>query len=909
MYKVIVSLIIIFLYCCIAGAYAQEQDIAESFGLYSKGIDYYHKGKLYEAQETLEQAVMLDPRNDEAQGYLDLVNAEIRMREKGRLDFYQDTSEFQRESGGGFKSYAEVRDQLDQYENEPGPDLGPPGDGYDSPEEYTEEYMAPEGDPAKDNTPKIRGEYKMAIGVTGDDFIWKQANGDYNERNFRMIDHDFPKTNTYDTRVYDRLKVVFDTNPKDSGLNFHSDITVDPWSFTGKTKKFTVTSDDTLDRVELELKYWSGTRSTINEKYYSLDYGRLVNAGEYKVRDDKIPAFSLWSEAYSTDFSKFSIPEQEIDYTFQPVRELWFDVKGDSHNLRVFPLALENQALSSDDPMGLSNHHIYWEPSPWLDDWLPGNENNGWIPTRYWRGQWSKDLSFFTRDSEVKRLTALRGFSFKGDVSDNTNLGLTLAAPKSLWQDYDEITALPGALRMKSQLTDNFMLGTTDTFRVGYKNGKTDSINNVYSVDMSYDLTEGTNIVGEVGMSKSSDDRNSSYKIEKNGAIGHIGLKQETGVGEASIAVTHMDKGFDAGLTNYKETRQDQFWGRHIHFKKPLEYTSWGSDPMKYDDIDPFRIGNGVDTGRQAINFRLKTKEAMDGRTDNLIDYRWVRDSDGKYVEGVAREENTFKINQDWTSKLLFIYHDLPKTKGGIDPTQYDADTGEFLANSSIKDGEDPSLSTYSAGLEYAPEDWISVFGVYENTNDFTIATGNNPRGLLKETSFTGAPGEYIEGKYYTEKFYYLYNQGYFDLPPYERFNIYRTGISLRPMPRLGIELDYTKNDFKFSQSIDDNMNHFGAALKYEFNKKLTGFLKYTFSKAYNLYRLNTSGDLKYQDHHNVFMEFDYNVNEYGQLVIQFGEGSMTGSPLWYYVASPYGDFYPTLDTQHILRIYYNGRF
>ena len=36
--------------------YAQEQDIAESFGLYSKGIDYYHKGKLYEAQETLEQA-------------------------------------------------------------------------------------------------------------------------------------------------------------------------------------------------------------------------------------------------------------------------------------------------------------------------------------------------------------------------------------------------------------------------------------------------------------------------------------------------------------------------------------------------------------------------------------------------------------------------------------------------------------------------------------------------------------------------------------------------------------------------------------------------------------------------------------------------------------------------------------
>ena len=118
----------------------------------------------------------------------------------------------------------------------------------------------------------------MSIGVTGDDFVWKKANGDYNERNFRMIDHNFPKTNTYDTKVYDRFKVVVDTNPENNGLNFHSDITVDPWSFTGKTEKFTVTSNDTLDRVELELKYWAGTRSTINEKYYTLDLGRLVNA-------------------------------------------------------------------------------------------------------------------------------------------------------------------------------------------------------------------------------------------------------------------------------------------------------------------------------------------------------------------------------------------------------------------------------------------------------------------------------------------------------------------------------------------------------------------------------------------------------------------------------------------------------
>src|SRR3989338_2779743 len=444
--------------------YAQEQDIAESFGLYSKGIDYYHKGKLYEARETLEQAVMLDPRNDEAQGYLDLVNAEINMRRKGKLDFYQEASALNRETSfENQKQYAEIKEYR-QYENNPDPQTGP-----DDNEEYFDEE--PGAAEVRDKG-KIRGEYKMSIGVTGDDFVWKKANGDYNERNFRMIDHNFPRTNTFDTKVYDRFKVVFDTNPENNGFNLHSDITVDPWSFTGKTKKFTV--EGGADRVELELKYWAGTRSTINEKYYTLDYGRLVNAGEYKVKDGKIPAFNIWSEAASVQYSQFSIPEQTIDLTFQPLRELWFDYKNDDCNFKVFPLALEDHALSSDDPMGLSNRHIYWEPSPWLDDWLPGNENAAYAPTQFWSGQWSKDLAFFTRDSEVKRLTALRGFSFKGDIFDSTNLSFTAASPKGLWQDYGEMTALPGAIRTKTQLTDSFMLGFIDTFRIGYKDDKAD---------------------------------------------------------------------------------------------------------------------------------------------------------------------------------------------------------------------------------------------------------------------------------------------------------------------------------------------------------------------------------------------------------------------------------------------------
>jgi len=873
--------------------YAQEQHIAESFGLHSKGIDYYHKGKLYEAKDILEQAVRIDPRNDEAQGYLDLVNAEINMRKQGRFNSYQDMKSFERETDLENKK---------QYNNDPGPQIQP-FDEPCEPEVCVEEETAPA---IKPSISKIRGEYKMSIGVTGEDLIWKQANGDYNERNFRMIDHNFPKTNTFDTRVFDRFKVVFDTNPGNNGFNLHSDITVDPWSFTGKTKKFTVNSA-WGDATEFELKYWSGTRSTIDEIFYSSLFGNSFGLPEVKVKDGNTSTANVsgtgvneWGLSDSV-----SIPAQDIDFMFQPVRELWFDFKDDSNNLRIFPLGLENQAFTSDDPLGLSNHHIYWEASPWLYDWLPGHVNTGTVPNDFWRGQWSNSLAHFTRDSDLRRLTALRGFSFQGDFLSNGSIATTIAAPKTLWQDYDSVTALPGALRIKTQATDSLMLGVIDTFRIGYNNGENDSYNNVIGVDMGYDVSSTAKISAEAVVSKSEYDRTTSYRTDKNGSAGQIAFKEETGIGAAKFAFTHMDEDFDPGLANYKETRKDPSWGRHLHFKKPLEYTLSGNTTMKYEDIDPFRIGDGIDTGRDVFNFRLDKKDAFDKKMDNLIDYRNVRDSNNKYVESVVREENIFRVNPEWTSKVLLLYHDLPKTKGGIDPIQYNAVTGEYLKNTAVEDEKDPSLSTYSAGLEYAPEEWISIFGIYENTNDSTFATGNYPRGLLNSTYFTT---ETIDGKVYRKEVPQLYKQGYFDMPPYERFNIYRGGILLKPITGLGIELDYTKNDFKYAGGIDDNINHFGTTLKYEFNKKLTGFLKYTFSRAYNLYRLNTSGDLKYQSHHNVFMEMDYAVSEDGLLIVQFGEGSVI-SPVWSATVSPFGDFYPTLDTQHILRIYYNGRF
>ena len=904
-YKLIFFTFSLLLLCSYSLSFAEEQRIAESFGLFSKGSQYYHSGRLIEAKEILEKAVELDPRNEDARVYLNLVKAELKLRARGKLNSYEDSTNLKRETdlkahtgmGAGIGVYGKEEEDSGDKNSKP---LRPlrPKDKVSLEDNLSKKNIDSNEPPAKG---RIKGEYKMSLGATEDDLIWKKANGDYNERNFRMIDHGFQQTNTYDTRVFDKFKAVFDTNTEDTGVNFHSDVTVDPWSFVGKTDKFTVRDTIGTDLVDLEFKYWSATGSTINETVYTTYLGDSIDLSEYKVSDGKLPSFTVNSQ-----WKTFNVPKRNIIFTFQPVRELWLDFKGDKNKLRIFPLGYEDQAFTSDDPMGLSNHHIYWEPSPWLDDWIPGHVNTGRTPKDFWRGEWSDDLSFFTRDSDLKRLTGLRGVSFEGEFLDNTNISTTIASPKTLWQVYDNITAIPGAVRTKTQLTDSFMIGTIDAFRIGYVNdNKVDSYNNVIGVDMSYDLNPTTNIVGEAATSKSAYDRTSLYQTSQNGAMGHLAIKKKTELGDARIAFTHMDEAFDAGLTNYKETRRDLYWGRHIHFKKPFEYITAGSTPLKYDDIDPFRIGDGIDSGRNVLNFRLNTNEALDERMDNLIDYRYVRDTEDKYVEGVFREENTYKLNPEWTSKLLFLYHDLPKTKGGRDPIQYDTDTGEYMINAAIEDKKDPSLSTYSAGLEYAPEDWISIFGIYENTNDFTFATGDIPRRLLNDSSFNS---EIMENRFYRKENYFLYNQGYFNLPPYDHFNIYRVGLSLKPIEPLGIELDYTKNDFKFAQGIDDNLNHIGAAVRYDFTKKLTGFLKYTYSKAYNLYRLNTSGDLKYQGHHNMFAEVDYEVSKDGFFVFQFGEGSfygyMPGPTL-----SPFGDFYPTLDTQHIVRLYYNGKF
>ena len=98
---------------------------------------------------------------------------------------------------------------------------------------------------------RVTGEALLSFGVTPNDFIWKQANYDLNERNWRVLSDAAynNRFNTFDARVYDSLSVNLDTENA-SGFNLHTNVTVDPWSFTGKSSKFTVigAGGDAADR-------------------------------------------------------------------------------------------------------------------------------------------------------------------------------------------------------------------------------------------------------------------------------------------------------------------------------------------------------------------------------------------------------------------------------------------------------------------------------------------------------------------------------------------------------------------------------------------------------------------------------------------------------------------------------------
>jgi hypothetical protein len=105
-------------------------------------------------------------------------------------------------------------------------------------------------------------------------------------------------------------------------------------------------------------------------------------------------------------------------------------------------------------------------------------------------------------------------------------------------------------------------------------------------------------------------------------------------------------------------------------------------------------------------------------------------------------------------------------------------------------------------------------------------------------------------------------------------------------------------------------MNHIGMEAAYSFSAKIKLFLRYTYSRWNDLDRL-TAGDTKAVGHHNFFAELMYKASADEDLVLQFGEASrmpIMGEMMtigW----DPYGSSLRSIDTQHIVRLFYRKKF
>lgn len=881
------------------------------------GITFYKLGRYDEALQEFNKALMLEPANQTAKKYINnIFKQEIPSAkpEAKLIPSEKITKEPQKISAKKEEAMDKTLDKLSKKDLE------------EKAEKKTTE-------PAhKIAGLKISGETQLSLGMTPRDTIWKRANGDLNERNWRMLSEATynRRENTYDPRIYDRLRVNLDTE-NDEGFNFHSNVAVDPWSFIGKSEKITVPSA-WGDNAEVELKYWSNTGYTINENVYTNRLGNAFSLPEIKVEDKNTHSIGV-SGAMVNEWGlsdRFTIPALKIHREFQPLRELWFDyTQPDLFKIRFFPIAYQDQALTSDDPLKLSNNHIWWEESPWLDRWLPGRLNSGVSPVDFSPGELDDSLSFFTRDSDGTRLTSLRGLSFEFTPDDKASLATTFASPKGLWQDYDSFDNLMNATRFKYYPLENLYLGSVYTYRLCFnEENKRDAYNHVWAVDLGYEPLEGVKLSSEVATSRTKQDltspdyatkwRGNAYNISLIGTFPSKSImdlrygydeikpeKKDTFFTKYRLYWGHMDWGFAPGLSNYIETRDDAFWSRHIHFRKPLEhwYAGLYYPSLKWEDIESFRIGNGIDIGRDAVGFRLENS-LWDKKINNLFDVRNVHNTNGKFVENVARDEFTYKVTNKLTTKLLGIHHKLPKTKGGYDPFVVDGDTGVPLRNSAINDGQNVNLKTGSIGMEYVFTDWVALSGIWECTNDYNLAYDNFPRGNLNSLTFD--TGIWYDRVYRVED-PYLYSQGLFPLPPYHFYDIFKTGLRFNPLKNLDIYLDYTRNEFKSAGQIDDNMNHIGLEVSYLPTKKLEVYLRYVYSRWNDLTLMRQGYSKYYLGHHNFFTEFRYSPTSDDELVMQYGESGR--SPIATHTSDPFGGSLTTIDTQHIFRLYYRRKF
>jgi hypothetical protein len=771
--------------------------------------------------------------------------------------------------------------------------------------EYSPETSSPAKKRKKDTTLpggrfKMSGKYRLAMGVENE-FIFNQANADLQERNFRYLFGE-DLNNTYDPGIYSQYLVNIDFAPTDK-INFYTQLVADPWSYVGTTGEQEIRNLGTgASIIRPNLKYFGAFNGVLNE-IYRANTGDSVSTPLMEYQKGHVSPFTVPG---FTDFStRYRFSELDVDFEFHPIRKLWMDYTEDQWHVRVFAFADQAQALTSDDPLELSNHKDYWQQSPWLYQYVP---IQFFTDRSINRGHYSDTLSFLARDTEGNRLVLLRGASFEGDFG-NTYLAATVAAPYTPWDEHlhDSLISdnLPGAVRLKHQVTDQVMVGSIYTFRNGFIDDSIADSNQVLGIDTKIEVNKNITVKAEVAGSQHSLDELTDERLRTDTegyaykAVVDLNYDENPErKTEFQFSFTQMDEKFNPNLSRYTNTRDDHFWGNHLTF---YEFPP---------GMEHFRLGDGIDVNRYV--FRIKWKEKLfKERFVNLFDVRNVhKASNDAYKETVLRDEVTFKINDQWTAKGLFRWHGLPTTTDDIEPFvsnfYFTNAFDPVLKNFDVVGGKDADRFTYAGGLQYIINKQWTAEGFYERSNNIS----DFPRALLNDT-FRDS-NDLVDGLLLDHVTNFLYGQGPLGgLPPYEYHTIVRERIIFRPQERLELTFHAAQNSYKYAAGIDDNINHQGISIDFAATKKLQFFMDYTHSIQIDIPKLIATSytDHDFRSHHNVYASVDYRLHPSQVLKAEYGVfGLGVDAPQ----VSPYSTTsfsLPTIDTEHIFRLSLTGDF
>jgi hypothetical protein len=158
----------------------------------------------------------------------------------------------------------------------------------------------------------------------------------------------------------------------------------------------------------------------------------------------------------------------------------------------------------------------------------------------------------------------------------------------------------------------------------------------------------------------------------------------------------------------------------------------------------------------------------------------------------------------------------------------------------------------------------------------------------------------------------FLYGQGHLGaIPPYEYFTVTKERLIYKPEDKVTVTFHAAQNGYKYAGGIDDNINHQGVSLAYDYSEKLSLFMDVSHMNVIDLPKLIATNYVEhdFRDHYNFYASADYRISSHQLFRAEYGVLGLGADTPQVTPYSTTGISFPTIDTEHLLRVSLTGEF